>query len=113
MKTLRPGDIVVMNDKLKRDLCKKCGLKGKHKGPFMDDNECIGCSRAHVKEFGDCVGVVVGLMDLNNCPPGDPNYEDSKVGPELDVRWQPSRLKYGYHPKYLTLVTSVKKLRKG
>jgi hypothetical protein len=49
-------------------------------------------SQEHLKEFGDCIGVVVGLVF--------PNGE----GPELDVRWQPSNLRYGYSPELLEIV---------
>lgn len=31
---------------------------------------------------------------------GPVDYEDSK-GPEVDVRWIPSGLRYGYHPEEL------------
>ena len=47
----------------------------------------------HVDEFGDCIGIVEGPTD----------YGTSK-GPELDVRWQPSNLRYAYDPKYLKVV---------
>lgn len=53
-------------------------------------NGCAG----HVEEFGNCVGVVLGPVD----------YGDT-VGPEVDVRWQPSRLRYAYHPSDLEEVT--------
>jgi hypothetical protein len=48
---------------------------------------------AHIDEFGDYVGIVQGLTDYG-----------SKHGPEVDVRWQPSNLRYAYHPKYLVEV---------
>ncbi len=38
--------------------------------------------KEHVKEFGECIGVVERLID-------DDDYE-------VDVRWQPSNLRYGY-----------------
>lgn len=47
------------------------------------------CSE-HVEEFGDCLGVVIGLTDYG-----------THQGPEVDVRWQPSGLRYAYHPKFL------------
>jgi hypothetical protein len=56
---------------------------------------------AHVVEFGECVGVVECLTDYNNCKPGEPGYDVAKVGPEVDVRWQPSNLRYGYDTKAL------------
>jgi len=47
----------------------------------------------HLKEFGHCCGIVEGPVDYG-----------SQKGPELDVRWNPSRLRYGYAPKDLCLV---------
>lgn len=108
MKKFKPGDVVEMTNKCKLDLCKACGLKGKHKGPFIDDGECIGCSRSHVEEFGDCIGRVVGPIDFNTCSEDYPDYDKNKIGPELDVKWSPYNLKYGYHPKYLKLVKQKK-----
>jgi hypothetical protein len=55
-------------------------------------------SRQHVSEFGGCVGVVTGLLD----------YGD-QMGPEIDVRWIPSYLRYAYEPCHLVL--SRKKVR--
>lgn len=82
------------------NLSKKDCVDGIHKGPF-DEGDCWGCSTAHVEEFGQCIGVVEGLTDYNNSnEPHDPN----KVGPEYDVRWQPSNLRYGYQPEHLELV---------
>lgn len=50
-------------------------------------------SKEHVKEFGHCVGVVGDLVDYGN-----------QKGPEVDVYWQPSKLKYSYHPSMLEKV---------
>lgn len=44
-------------------------------------------SSEHVAEFGACVGQVEGLVDYG-----------SAKGPEVDVRWEPSGLRYAYHP---------------
>ncbi len=41
-----------------------------------------GC-QDHIQEFGDCIGLVVGYMF--------PDTEEF-----VDVRWQPSNLRYGY-----------------
>lgn len=49
--------------------------------------------RWHVREFGRCVGVVLGPVDFG-----------TQLGPEVDVRWEPSGLKYGYEPEDLELV---------
>lgn len=51
-----------------------------------------GCSK-HVEEFGDCEGIVEGFVDYGSCS-----------GPELNVRWKPSMLRYGYHPSQLAVV---------
>lgn len=50
----------------------------------------------HVAEFGNCIGLVEGLVDYNNVPKHDPTYDPTKVGPEVDVRWLPSKLRYAY-----------------
>lgn len=47
----------------------------------------------HVEEFGDCIGIVEGPVDWGTCQ-----------GPEVDVRWYPSRLRYAYHPDNLEVV---------
>jgi hypothetical protein len=64
----------------------------------------VHSGKQHVREFGRCVGMVLGLLDYNNCKPGDPDYDSSKLGPEVDVRWQPSNLRYGYDPEDLEIV---------
>lgn len=50
-------------------------------------------SEEHIEEFGDCIGTIVGWVDYG-----------SQLGPEVDVRWQPSNLRYAYHPINLDLV---------
>lgn len=50
----------------------------------------------HVKEFGNCTGVIEGLVDYNSVKPGETGYDPSKVGPEVNVRWKPSNLRYAY-----------------
>jgi hypothetical protein len=52
-----------------------------------------GCND-HVHEFGNCVGIV---QEQVRGPNGD-------VWPEWDVRWQPSNLRYAYHPASLVIV---------
>jgi len=64
---------------------------------FLIDNEC----EEHVKDFGDCVGVVNGLSE----------YANSK-GPEVNVKWLPSNLRYDYDPKMLIIVDREKKLER-
>lgn len=56
-----------------------------------------------VREFGRCVGVVECPTDYNNVNPGHPDYDPDKVGPEVDVRWLPSCLRYAYDPADLEL----------
>jgi hypothetical protein len=53
-------------------------------------NDC----KEHVDEFGNCIGIVEDLVNYNN---GGEN-DSSKIGPEVNVRWMPSKLRYGYAP---------------
>lgn len=71
---MEPGTKVRMNQKLKDALIQN------------------GC-KEHVDEFGECIGVVIGLT----------NYI-TQLGPEVEVYWQPSNLHYAYHPKYLEVI---------
>jgi hypothetical protein len=48
-------------------------------------------SLEHVIEFGTCVGIAEGYIV----------YSKDDIGPELEVRWQPSKLKYAYLPEHL------------
>ena len=50
-------------------------------------------SHEHVEEFGNCIGVVIELTDWG--------YQK---GPEWDVRWHPSGLRYAYAAEDLELV---------
>ena len=54
-------------------------------------------NKAHVDEFGDCVGRVLGPLD----------YGTSK-GPEIDVMWLPDNLHYAYMPSHLRRVRAPK-----
>lgn len=112
---MMPGTKVKMSEGLKAQLRGKCGEAGHHLGPFdseadlfdpevPNDNDCWGCSSAHADEFCNSVGIVSGLTDYNNCNPGDPDYDADKVGPEVDVYWQPDNLRYCYHPNQLVVV---------
>lgn len=58
----------------------------------------------HVAEFGACMGRVEGPVDYNT--PGTP-FDAEKLGPELDVRWQPSNLRYGYDPNDLEVLPMI------
>jgi len=64
-------------------------------------------SLGHLREFGNCVGVVLGPTDYNNVPKTDPTYDKAKVGPEVDVRWEPSNLRYAYDPALLKCVRAA------
>lgn len=85
-----------MSEELKRKLGGECRLRGRHVGPFAfnDDDGCMKCSWEHLKEFEDCIGLV----------------EDHAIGPrgekwpEVNVRWQPSNLRYAYLPEDLVKV---------
>lgn len=64
-------------------------------------------SPQHILEFGGCVGVVECQTDYNNYgKANDRNepYDPKKVGPEFDVRWEPSGLRYAYRPDDLEKV---------
>lgn len=86
-----------MSEGLKAKLRGKCGLADKHLGPFdpgataLSSEDCWGCSSAHCNEFEDSIGVVEG-----------PVQEGS---PEVNVRWEPDNLRYGYHPDDLDVVS--------
>ena len=89
-----------MSEELKRRMGGKCRELGEHQGPSDPDNseDCWACSWAHVEEFGDCEGIVEEFVVWN---PGSP---DEHIGPEVDVRWQPSNLRYAYLPSMLVEV---------
>lgn len=105
---IKTGDYVRMSEECKIALRKNC--INEHVGPFdsgdgADDpgGECWGCSTQHIEEFGNCVGIVEGPVDFGN----------GNLGPEVDVRWLPSQLRYGYDPnRDLVRVSSVKRRRK-
>lgn len=78
---LKPGDVVKMTAAFKKR------IKNPKKG-----------SPDHLKEFGSCHGIVDGPVDYG-----------TQKGPELDVRWQPSGLRYAYAAKDLALVSRAKK----
>ena len=46
----------------------------------------------HAKEFGHSVGIVESFIDY---------------GPEVDVRWQPTQLRYAYHPDHLEVLNNI------
>ncbi len=95
---VKKGALVRLTEAAKTRLRGKCGSAGRHLGPFDPDDgyACWGCGTAHVDEFGDCVGVVLGPMDL-----GDGERKDDTF---VDVRWQPSGLRYAYDSADLVIV---------
>ena len=80
---IQKGDIVKMNEEFKTII--------------------MNNSHEHVIEFGECEGVVEDRMF--------PNLT-AKQAPEVNVRWFPSMLRYGYDPSELVLVKSLKDFRK-
>jgi hypothetical protein len=54
-------------------------------------------SEEHIVEFGECEGIVEGLVSWDE-------NSDTPPGPEVNVRWQPSGLKYAYHPDDLQVL---------
>lgn len=75
---IKTGDVVKMSEHLKQTLI---------------SNDC----KEHVDEFGECEGTVEDLINYNSNGENDKN----KIGPEFNVRWKPSMLRYGYNPKDL------------
>ena len=61
------GDRIKMSDELKKSLI---------------END----SKEHVEEFGDCEGIVESWM-----------FPDLKDVKDVNVRWKPSGLRYGYN----------------
>jgi len=94
---MKPGTRVKMSETLKRKFIGQCA--DGHRGPFEQNHgkhpSCWGCSTEHVLEFGNCVGIVQG--------PAEPQLN----WPEVDVRWQPSNLRYAYLPEDLDVIACV------
>ena len=81
MKKFKKGDEVRMSQK------------------FKDGN--LQWMTEHILEFKNCTGIVEDRV-FPNC--------SEEEAPEINVRWKPSNLVYGYHPEYLTY--SLRKERK-
>lgn len=81
---MTPGDVVMMSAELVTALV-------------------AGGSADHVREFGHCYGRIEGPVD----------YGGGKLGPEVNVRWIPSNLRYAYDPELLRLVGSPPKKVQG
>jgi len=71
----------------------KPGTKVRMRAAFKAQLRATG-SGAHVEEFGDCIGEVLGLTDYG-----------TQKGPEVDVRWAPDNLKYAYGVEHLRVVS--------
>lgn len=99
---MKPGTRVRLSEAIKVALMKRC-TPTEHVGPFDPDdaNDCWACSFDHVKEFGDCIGIVQGEVVWN------PGASVERSGPEVDVKWMPSGLCYAYHPDGLEVVVSA------
>lgn len=76
---LTPGTKVRMNDACHAAMAKSSG--------------------AHLVEFWGCIGIVEGPVDYTG-----PSCQIKQFGPEVDVRWQPSNLRYAYKPEHLEIV---------
>lgn len=98
-RALKPGDRVRMTAEYKLMMRQPCN--GRVHRDVQTGGECWACSTAHVTEFGRCIGVVECLTDYNN---GQKARDPRKVGPEFDVRWIRSQLRYAYHPDHLERV---------
>lgn len=83
---IKIGDKVKMSDNLKKELVEN------------------GCED-HVGEFGDCIGVVEGYVNYNN----DGENKLNKIGPEFNIRWEPTLLRYAYLPEGLIKVKNSQK----
>lgn len=84
MTTIKAGDLVRMSPRLKAQMRGDCTPTKHVKEYDPDTGDCIACSTAHVEEFGGCTGIVE-----------DPIWPDHPEH-EWNVRWQPSKLRYGY-----------------
>jgi hypothetical protein len=97
-----PNRLVRMSPSCKVRMLGKC-LPGNHEDGFSIE-DCINCSMGHIDEFGDCVGLIEGFVDFNDVDREHPDWLPNRVGPEVNVRWQPSNLRYAYHPEDLDWV---------
>ena len=70
----------------------KPGTKVKMSQALKESLKRTGCND-HVVEFGNCVGIVEGYVNYGN-----------QIGPEVDVQWLPSKLRYTYHPNHLSII---------
>jgi hypothetical protein len=83
---IKAGTRVRMTEAHKVALRGRC-VPGMHRDPngrFVCAGLCIFCSTGHEREFGACEGVVIGPC-AGHDEPG-----------LVDVRWEPSGLRYGY-----------------
>jgi hypothetical protein len=87
-KALKRGDLVRMTHQFKSLMSVGQWVDGE------DGRHWRPNSRAHIKEFGRKIGVVLGLVDWGN----------GNIGPEYDVRWKHTKLKYAYAQEDLQIV---------
>lgn len=83
-----PGALVRMTENYRSKLWNHGSL-----ADGTPNDELLEGNRDHVREFGSCIGVVQGLTKYVNTQ-----------GPEVDVRWRPSMLRYAYHPDNLEIL---------
>ena len=81
----------------------KTGDKVKMSEDFKNVLIKNGC-KEHIDEFGNCIGIVEDLVNYNNDGENNPD----KIGPEFNVRWLPSKLRYGYSPDDLVKIKNSK-----
>jgi putative endonuclease len=90
---MKKGDVVQMSEGFKLQLLRPCYYNDEgfliHVGRcLIYDDLCLSCSSEHLEEFGNCFGIV------------DSIEKDGTV----ELRWQPSNLRYSYLSKDLELV---------
>ena len=73
-------------------------------GMGLSPEEAAGKILEHVEEFGECIGTVIDLLDYNNVPKTHPDHNPALIGPEWNVRWQPSNLRYAYVAEELDIL---------
>ncbi len=69
------------------------GTTGCINSHLPDQENCL-CSSEHANEFGDCIGIVEDLV-----------FDD--MDSLFNVRWQPSKLRYGYFINTIMKVETV------
>lgn len=83
---------VKMSESLKVKFIGPCGIE--HQKWDEEGEFCLACSREHIEEFGDCVGIVDSVLD----------YNGEVCDGWWNVRWEPSNLCYAYEETDLELI---------